>query len=77
MTFVSQWKPSSSIADTKLPRLFGVCFGHQIIARAFGGVVAKNVLGWEIGYCEISLNSAGKRIFDRKNQLDTDMIVYL
>ena len=30
-----------SIADTKL-KLFGSCFGHQLINKAFGGTVTKN-----------------------------------
>ncbi|MGA0601669.1 glutamine amidotransferase-related protein [Caulobacter sp. KR2-114] len=29
--------------------LVGVCFGHQIIADAFGGVVIKSPKGWGIG----------------------------
>lgn len=31
------------------PPLFGVCFGHQIIAEALGGVVQKNSTGWGVG----------------------------
>jgi len=29
--------------------IFGVCFGHQIMAQAFGGKVQKNPGGWSIG----------------------------
>ena len=29
--------------------LFGICFGHQIVAQALGGLVAKNPRGREIG----------------------------
>ena len=32
--------------------LIGVCFGHQIIAKALGGTVSKNPQGWEIGTSE-------------------------
>ena len=30
-------------------RLVGICFGHQVMAEAFGGRVTKSELGWGIG----------------------------
>lgn len=30
-------------------RLVGICFGHQIIAHAFGGTVVKSDRGWGLG----------------------------
>lgn len=30
-------------------RLVGICFGHQIMAQAFGGHVAKSDKGWGVG----------------------------
>jgi len=35
--------------------LLGVCFGHQILAQALGGMVAKNPRGREIGTREVSV----------------------
>lgn len=29
-------------------KVVGICFGHQLIARALGGTVGPNPLGWEI-----------------------------
>jgi GMP synthase (glutamine-hydrolysing) len=36
----------------KLP-VFGICFGHQMLAQALGGRVEKNPLGREIGTVEL------------------------
>lgn len=41
-----------AIVDAKTP-LFGICFGHQMIAEALGGKVAKNPRGREIGTVEV------------------------
>jgi GMP synthase-like glutamine amidotransferase len=35
--------------DTQKTPTIGVCFGHQAIARALGGKVAKNTGGWGFG----------------------------
>lgn len=32
--------------------MFGICFGHQIIAQALGGVVRKSEKGWGLGVHE-------------------------
>lgn len=45
-----------------LVRIIGVCFGHHLIARAFGGEVAKNVAGWEFGTISSTLTAIGREI---------------
>lgn len=44
-------------------RLLGVCFGHQIIARAMGYEVGRNSAGWEVSVCEVDLTEKGKELF--------------
>ncbi|HVH44194.1 MAG TPA: glutamine amidotransferase [Labilithrix sp.] len=40
------------LAQQNVP-LFGICFGHQLIAAALGGEVARNPRGREIGTIEV------------------------
>jgi len=43
---------------TGLP-IFGICFGHQLLGQALGGLVTKNPLGREIGTVELQLLPPG------------------
>ncbi len=45
-------------------RLIGICFGHQIMAEAFGGRVLKSDKGWGVGLQEY-------RVFERARWMDT------
>ncbi|MEM6328123.1 MAG: type 1 glutamine amidotransferase [Bacteroidota bacterium] len=46
-------------ADREVP-LFGSCWGHQFIARAFGGEVIHDPSRSEMGTVEVELTEAGK-----------------
>ncbi|EJT99666.1 glutamine amidotransferas-like protein class-I [Dacryopinax primogenitus] len=46
-------------------KLIGICFGHQVIARALGGQCVKNEKGWEIGVAEVTLSETGRKLFGR------------
>ncbi|KAF9223199.1 class I glutamine amidotransferase-like protein [Gyrodon lividus] len=44
-------------------KIFGICFGHQIIARALGGSCVQNNGLWEVAVTTVQLNALGKAIF--------------
>jgi GMP synthase-like glutamine amidotransferase len=43
-------------ADARIPQV-GICFGHQIMAEAFGGHVAKAPQGWGLGRHDYKVTS--------------------
>ena len=47
----------------------GCCFGHQIIARAFGGVVGENNCGWSIGVVNTNYKSPQNWMHDQKQSI--------
>ncbi len=48
-----------SAAQKSIPML-GICFGHQLLARAFGGEVDFHPGGWELGQVQVELTGEGK-----------------
>lgn len=46
------WLPG--LADRRIPTL-GICFGHQLLAHAFGGEVAANPRGRSFGSIDVTL----------------------
>ena len=46
-------------------RFIGICFGHQIVAQALGGLgsVERSAAGWEAGVYNVSLSPLGQRVF--------------
>jgi GMP synthase-like glutamine amidotransferase len=44
-------------------RVIGVCFGHQIAARALGARVARSPQGWELSATKLGLTEEGRRVF--------------
>lgn len=41
--------------------VLGVCYGHQLLGRALGGVVGRHPHGLELGNTEVELTSAGQQ----------------
>lgn len=58
----------SVLAQTRV-RIIGVCFGHQIVARALGSIVTRNHLGFEISVCKVDLAETGKLLFEGNDSL--------
>lgn len=54
---VEKWIPS--ILAAKIP-FFGICYGHQLLARAAGGAVGDHPKGMEIGTVAITLKKKCK-----------------
>jgi len=53
-----------SLAETKPQvKIIGICFGHQVVARALGGECVPNNGKWEVGVTDIELTDTGKEIF--------------
>ncbi|PWY96622.1 class I glutamine amidotransferase [Aspergillus sclerotioniger CBS 115572] len=51
--------------EDKRVKIFAICFGHQIMARALGARVGRNTAGWELAVCEVDLTETGKQLFGR------------
>ena len=37
----------------------GICYGHQLLGQALGGLVRQNPLGWEMGTVDVTLQGPG------------------
>lgn len=57
--------PPPTTSSTKQTPVIGICFGHQIVARALGVFVERNPQGWEVSVNEIGLSEVGQKIFGR------------
>ncbi|WRT66790.1 uncharacterized protein IL334_003753 [Kwoniella shivajii] len=52
-------------------RILGICFGLQVIARAFGPAqIEKNPKGWEVGSTKMELTDIGKSLIGGENEED-------
>ncbi|KAI9152140.1 putative glutamine amidotransferase-like protein [Paramyrothecium foliicola] len=61
--------------ETGRVRILGICFGHQIVARAMGAEVSKNPQGWEVAVTKFKLTPKGKEVLGLGD--DKDEVVRL
>jgi GMP synthase (glutamine-hydrolysing) len=54
----AEWLREAVIADVPV---LGICYGHQLLAHAFGGRVDNNPRGRHIGTVDVELNDHGAR----------------
>jgi GMP synthase (glutamine-hydrolysing) len=54
MIYLKEW--IITLVENKVP-ILGICFGHQILAEALGGIVDFNENGGEFGVVEINRNT--------------------
>jgi GMP synthase (glutamine-hydrolysing) len=63
------------VAKTEVP-FIGICFGHQLIARALGGSVVESDRGWGVGIKEVEvrngvgLGSSYRVVNSHQDQID-------
>ncbi|KAL2140175.1 hypothetical protein VTI28DRAFT_4191 [Corynascus sepedonium] len=50
-------------------KVIGVCFGHQIVARALGALVGRSDQGWEVSVVETTLTEKGREMFPGRETL--------
>lgn len=58
---------TAEAVDSKRVRIIGVCFGHQILARAMGVEVGRNAAGWEAAVNDVQLSKKGQELFELEN----------
>ncbi|KAJ9127016.1 hypothetical protein QFC24_001247 [Naganishia onofrii] len=54
-------------------RIVGICFGLQVIARAFGpSTIKENPKGWEVGSTRVDLTETGRKLIWGEGDIDLE-----
>ncbi|CAG8999314.1 MAG: Carbamoyl-phosphate synthase small chain [Candidatus Celerinatantimonas neptuna] len=56
-------------ADQARIKVAGICFGHQLIARALGAQVHKSTKGWGLGKTQVQVAQFPNWVTTKRNQL--------
>lgn len=60
---IGVYETNNAQSTLKTVTCTGICFGHQIVARALGGECVSNGGKWEVAITEVILTGLGRRIF--------------
>lgn len=60
-----------ALENERRVKVIGVCFGHQIVARALGVPVGRNSGGWEVSVTEVRLSEKGREVFGKESLVST------
>jgi GMP synthase-like glutamine amidotransferase len=58
-------------------KIIGICFGHQIVARALGGQCVPNNGIWEVGPTAVRLTALGQKIFGEGSEDLVSVILFM
>ncbi|KAL7776740.1 hypothetical protein CFE70_007159 [Pyrenophora teres f. teres 0-1] len=63
---------TKAILQDQRVRIIAVCFGHQIVGRAFGIMPERNHAGWEVSVTHVALTERGSKFSDKNHLPETN-----
>ncbi|KAJ5921459.1 hypothetical protein N7466_009785 [Penicillium verhagenii] len=60
---------TSSVVSHARIMLVGICFGHQLVAKAIGGEVRQREGGFKLGLVPTQLSEFGKQLFEQSDYI--------
>ena len=72
LPWVQELKKFIISLDQKKKKLVGICFGHQLVAKALGGLVTRSKRGWHVGVDSVQLNNDASKFGRSSSELSVD-----